>query len=273
MNSFIDGGNAGAAGAAGQTNDTQTNQIPEGMEWLKGVDQALLSEPSIKNVKDMNSLVKSYVHAQKMIGADKVVIPGKDATPEQWNEVFTKLGLPSKENYKISKTEKSLLGDRFYNKATELGHALGILPNQMQNFVTKLEEDAAAASNDQVEAAKQAFSEAQANLKKEWGDAYDAKIQNVKMVVEKFGDDSVKQFIQETGLGGNPTFVKFLEKISGSMKEAKIIEGKNDSGAPADLQTELNNILNDKNNPYWKRDHVDHAKMQQKVSELFAKLS
>ena len=257
--------------------DTTTTQtevtIPEGMEFLKGVDPTLLNEPAIKNVKDLNSLVKSYVHAQKMVGMDKITIPPKGATPEHWNEVFTKLGLPPKEEYKIAKPEKSFLGEQFYSKATELGHSLGILPNQMQAFVAKLEEDAGVNREAQIAASKRETDENIANLKKEWGEAFEAKLHNAKEVLNKFGEDSDKEFIANSGLGSNPAFIKFMEKIGASLKEAKMIEGKDDSGSPANLQEKLDSILKDKNHPYWNSSHVSHAAAAKEVSDLFARLN
>ena len=254
-----------------QQPQTQAVEIPE---FLKGVqlEAELLNEPAIKNMKDLPSLVKSYVHSQKMIGKDKVVIPGKDATPEHWNEVFTKLGLPKKEDYKLNKSEKSVLGDEFYNKATELGHSLGILPHQMQSFVSKLEEDGAAKFQASMEASKKASEEYWNNLKTEWGDAYEAKFENAKTVLKKFSDEPTNQWLKESGLSANPQFVRLMEKFSSVMKEARIIEGKDDAGSPADLQGRLNSILNDKNHPYWNRDHVNHATSAKEVQELFEKL-
>ena len=41
-------------------------------DWLDSIDEALKTEPSLSDIKDVNSLAKSYVHAQKMIGADKI---------------------------------------------------------------------------------------------------------------------------------------------------------------------------------------------------------
>lgn len=266
-------------GDAGQGSNTppETNvppaQIPEGMEFLKGVDAALLNEPAVKNVKDLNSLVKSYVHAQKMIGADKVVIPSKGAPPEQWQEVFTKLGLPSKEEYKLAKPEKSNLGDEFYNQATELGHSLGILPHQMQGFISKLEETTGAQREAHIASSQRAIEEGINNLKTEWGQAFEAKVFNAREVLNKFGTDADKEFITQSGLGSNPQFIKFLEKIGSSMKEARLIEGKDDSGSSQNLQEKLDSILKDKNHPYWNRDHVGHANATKEVSDLFARLN
>lgn len=244
-------------------------------EFLKGaqLDAEIMNEPSIRNIKDLNSLAKSYVHAQKMIGADKIIIPQKGATKEQWNEVFTKLGLPKKEEYKLSKIENSVLGEDFYNKVTDLGHSLGILPSQMQEFVQSLETDAQSKFEANKTKHEQLMNEASTNLKKEWGEAFDARLHNAKTVLEKFGDDETKQFIRESGLGNDPRIVKFLEKIGSSLKEAKMIDGPTTPQGRDDYQTQLNGILNDKNHPYWNQSHIGHAQAKTQVSELFQKLS
>ena len=36
----------------------------------------------------MEDLLKSYKHAQSLVGADKIPVPNKHATDEDWNEVF-----------------------------------------------------------------------------------------------------------------------------------------------------------------------------------------
>lgn len=243
-------------------------------EFLKSanLEPEYLNEPAIKNMKDLPSLVKSYLHAQKMVGADKVVIPGKNATPEQWNEVFNKLGLPKKEEYKLNKGDKAVLGDEFYAKAAELGHEMGILPHQMQGFISKLEVDASNKSSNQQKLAQEAQAESINNLKKEWGDAFEAKIHNAKEVLEKFGDDEIKNYIRESGLGNEPKIVKFLAKIGSSLQEARVIDGKADAGTPADLQSHLDGILKDKNHPYWNKDNIGHAAAAKEVEQLFAKL-
>jgi hypothetical protein len=223
-------------------------------------------------MKDLNSLVKSYVHAQKMVGADKIIIPQKGATQEQWNEVFTKLGLPKKEDYKINKVEKSVLGDEFYAKASELGHQLGILPQQMQGFVAKLEEEGAAKAQARQTELTNYMEKAKEDLKKEWGEAFEAKLYNASTVFQKFADDATKQYLRESGLSNDPRIVRLFEKIGSSMKEAKLIEGKDDSGSPQDIQTAINNISGDKNHPYWNKDHIGHAAAVREMERLFSKM-
>ena len=57
--------------------------------------EELRNEPSLRTFTDPGALAKSYVNAQRMIGADKIAIPSKSATPDEWREVYTKLGAPT----------------------------------------------------------------------------------------------------------------------------------------------------------------------------------
>ena len=57
----------------------------------------------------MEDLLKSYKHAQKLVGADKIPVPNKHATEEDWNEVFKRLGAPDKpEDYKYNIKDQEL---------------------------------------------------------------------------------------------------------------------------------------------------------------------
>ena len=42
------------------------------------------------NFKDVNGMAKGYMNAERMIGADKIAIPGKSATPDEWRESLHK---------------------------------------------------------------------------------------------------------------------------------------------------------------------------------------
>ena len=94
--------------------------IPEGFK----------EEKSLENFNSMEDLVKSYLHAQKLVGQDKIPVPNKHATDEDWNEVFSKLGAPdSPEGYKYNLKDQELDSQQIseFNKAA---HKLGLLPKQ-----------------------------------------------------------------------------------------------------------------------------------------------
>ena len=58
------------------------------------IPEEIRGHKSLEHISDVGALAKSYVNAQSMIGADKVAIPGKHATPEDWDEVYRRLGRP-----------------------------------------------------------------------------------------------------------------------------------------------------------------------------------
>ena len=51
-------------------------------------------EKSLENINSMDDLLKGYVHAQKLVGTNKIPVPNKHSTDEDWNEVFKRLGAP-----------------------------------------------------------------------------------------------------------------------------------------------------------------------------------
>jgi len=75
---------------------TQTEEKPldAQVDWKESLPEDLKNDPSLLTVKDVPGLAKSYIHAQKMIGADKIALPGKNASEEEWDAVYNRLGKP-----------------------------------------------------------------------------------------------------------------------------------------------------------------------------------
>ena len=91
--------------ATAEVNTVLTNQEPvtetKETNFKDLIPESFKEEKSLENFNNMEDFVKSYLHAQKLVGADKIPVPNKHATDEDWNEVFKKLGAPSNpEDYK-----------------------------------------------------------------------------------------------------------------------------------------------------------------------------
>lgn len=64
-------------------------------DWRDAITNPdIKAHPSLADFKSVDGLATSYVHQQPMIGADKIAVPGKDATPEDWEKLHTALGRP-----------------------------------------------------------------------------------------------------------------------------------------------------------------------------------
>ena len=63
-------------------------------DWRSTIPEEIRGHKSLEHIQDVGALAKSYVNAQSMIGADKLAIPGKHATDDDWSDVYAKLGRP-----------------------------------------------------------------------------------------------------------------------------------------------------------------------------------
>ena len=143
--------------ATPQTVLTETEQ-PKEVNFKDLIPENFKEEKSLENFNNMEDFVKSYLHAQKLVGADKIPVPNKHATDEDWNEVFKKLGAPNspedyKYNFKDEEVDQSTVQE--FNKAA---HRLGLLPKQAEGLIkfynemnvnnAASQEEAAAQSNE-----------------------------------------------------------------------------------------------------------------------------
>ena len=74
-------------------NNTEATLVSENQEtnFKDLIPEGFKEEKALDNFNNMEDFVKSYLHAQKLVGADKIPVPNKHATEEDWNEVFKKL--------------------------------------------------------------------------------------------------------------------------------------------------------------------------------------
>ena len=86
---------------------------PSGDDWRASLPDDIKAEASLASIKDIPSLAKSYVSAQKMIGAKRIVVPGEKSPPEEWGEFRKAIGVPdTPDGYKIEgvDADPALLG-------------------------------------------------------------------------------------------------------------------------------------------------------------------
>ena len=81
-----------------ENNVTELNNTPTINQqidnWKDTLPDDLKAEKALESIQDIPGLAKSYIHAQKMIGSDKIPVPNKYATDEDWQAVYNKLGRP-----------------------------------------------------------------------------------------------------------------------------------------------------------------------------------
>ena len=86
-------------------NNTEATLVSENQEinFKDLIPESFKEEKALDNFNNMEDFVKSYLHAQKLVGADKIPVPNKHSTEEDWHEVFKRLGAPeTPEDYKYN---------------------------------------------------------------------------------------------------------------------------------------------------------------------------
>ena len=110
--------------------------------------------------------------------------------------------------------------------------------------------------------------QAQQLLRQEWGREYDTNINKAKSLANANLAPEVLELQLSDGsrLGDNVDVIKGFAKIANMLSEDKILSTESENmDKSEDIQTEIDQIMNDKNGPYWNKSHPNHDKVVQQV--------
>lgn len=230
------------------TPDTPPPATNTQASWLDSLPDDIKKDPSLQMFKEPSALAKSWVNAQKMIGAKAVQIPGDNATDEEVAAFYNKLGRPeSADKYEIKLPDGKVLDDGFAKGLKETAHKAGLNPKQLQNLVNWYEGQTAELQKaHEAQAVQKLKNDLDAYKEKLGGDdKFKAQIDKARMAVQAVAGDEFKAFLKETGLGSRPEAIEFFAKIAGMMSEDKLRDGTGvpfNNEDPVKIQAEINNL-------------------------------
>ena len=259
----------------------ETGQAPS-EDWKASLPEDIRDNQLIHNANSIESLAKTAIHAQSMIGADKIAVPGRWANDDDWNNVYTKLGKPEDaQGYKLEVKEGTQVDKDIESWYRGLAHKAGLNDRQantiFQEYMAKEAELKAANAPPSPEDVEIIKGEAEIALKKEWGKAFDTKMNEAKGVLTEFAPKDFDQLLTKDGvpLGNDPVFIKTLANIgnyiNSKLGEDKMIGNKQQPQyTPADAEKEIAALRGDPRDggPYWDKKHPDHIRTVQQVQEL-----
>ena len=219
----------------------------------------------------MEDLLKGYVHAQKLVGSNKIPVPNKHATEEDWNEVFKRLGAPdSPEGYKYNLKDQEMDTGQL-QQFNQTAHKLGLLPKQAEGlikFYNELNGNIAANQEDQ---AAQAQLNTEVELKKEYGPQYSKRLdQAKKLAVSTLGQDFLENTFLKDGsrLGDNLSVIRAFSNLADKLSEDEIIKGDGTGYMTAkEIEKEIDELTQE-GSPYWNKTHPNHQKNIDEVLKL-----
>lgn len=270
-----------SSGGGGDTSTTSTppatTEVPATTaetftppEWAKGlnVDQEILKAPMFSSVKDMNDVVKGYYHAQKMVGADKIVVPGKNSSSDEWRNFYIKGGLPEKfEDYK-AELPKSFDNQEFNAEFLKTAYENNIRPDQLQKISELFEKSNEKLVAQYEEEQQAAITNVANSLKQEWGQGYEKQIATANRVIKHFGGDELHKQVLESPLANNGEFLRLMAKIGAKMTgEDTFQHGATETFGMTkeEARSKMNAMYGDVNSPYMNESHAQHKEFVEKM--------
>ena len=229
-------------------------------------------DKALANFEDMNQFVKSYLHAQKMVGLDKIPVPNKYATDEDWKEVYKRLGAPEKpDQYKYKFDKGQEVDENTLKSFNEVAQRNGLLPKQAENlvkFYNELNQQALSKEASQIDATRL---ESEAVLKRDFGSEYNKRLDQAKrLAVNTLGSEFLNNTILKNGskLGDNVALIKAFSSLADKLSEDEIVKGEGaDYMSAKELQRQLGE-LQQKGSPYWDKMHPNHKRNVDEVFKL-----
>jgi len=252
-------------------------------EWARSleVDADILQDPSLKAIGDVNSLAKSYVHAQRKIGQKGVMLPTENSTKEEWDTFHQKTGVPLEQQDYMSKVEfpsqeeGTSFNDSFNESFVQKAHELRIRPDQASQMYKFFNEQAQSTSTNfaaDMEAQRQAGLD---ELRDTLGeDAYGVQLTKAGQLIKEELGSEFNEYLQETGLGKDPKLVGAFMKLASKYYKEEAIPRADGKGALSkdQMSQEINTAMGNFDDPYHRTDHPDHKRRVDEIQRMFAKL-
>ena len=259
---------------AEQPTETTATETPA-VDFKSLIPEEYREEKSLQNFNKMDDFVKSYLHSQKMVGLDKIPVPNKHATDEDWKEVYKRLGSPeTADQYKFSLPEDHKVPEETLKSFSEEAVKLGLLPNQADGIMKYYNDVVNQGVNDQNIKAEEARKLSEQELRQEFGPTYDNKITGAKnLATATLGKDFLNNTMLADGskLGDNIQVVKAFANLSEKLSEDVIVKGDTQDYMTTNDITKQIATLQQQGSAYWDKKHPAHAVAVEEVAALIRK--
>jgi len=257
---------------------SEVAQGGSGNEFLNMIPEELREHPSISPIKDVENLARSYVNAQRLIGADKIAMP-VNPTDEDLDRIYDRLGRPEDPKGYNIEVDGNVITEEVATDYADIAHKLRLSPDQAKGILDYYKssiEQSGAQSLELAEAAKEQTVE---SLRSEWGRAFDQKVEAAARVAQEFADPEMFNITLSDGskLGDNAEFIKAFAKIADfrqSVTSEDTVSENSRSMAmtPAHAKNEIESIMGDKTHPYWDKKNPAHSSAVEHMQGLMGML-
>jgi hypothetical protein len=250
-----------------------------GNEFLNMIPEELRDHPSISPIKDVENLARSYVNAQRLIGADKIAVP-VNPTDEDLDRIYDRLGRPEAPSDYGFDVDGNVITEELATDYADVAHKLRLTPDQAKGILDYYKSSVEQSGEQSLELAEAAKEQTVESLRSEWGRAFDQKVEAAARVAQEFADPEMFNITLADGskLGDNAEFIKAFAKIADfrqSVTSEDTVAEMSQSNVmtPATAQAEIDAIMNDKSHAYWDRKNpIARNKAVERMQHLMEQL-
>lgn len=216
------GGGAAAGGAGGGAGGAPAGGAPQAY-WDSFQDEGVRTSPSIQRYKTAEDLAKGYVNLEARFGVAperRLDLPADMNDAAAMRAVWSKLGLPEKpDGYGLRLDDKATDADKAsFGEFVDAMHKAGA----PTSFVKAAHDWFTGASQKINAAAEQRAAErrtaGEAALKQEWGSAYDARVREIDVALQKY-DPKGESGLTKENLAQFPGVARFVMGMLNRMAE------------------------------------------------------
>lgn len=215
--------------------------------WRDSLPDDIKNEVCLGTVSDVPSMAKQFVHAQRMIGKDKIAAPNENSSEAEWDAFYVAAGRPDTPgDYNIIKPDdfpEELFSAELATQAQGIFHKLGISKKQAEGLVAFNNAAALAALQSKQIADEQAIKEVENGLNVEWGNAKEQKMHFGNLAVKE-GTEGNEEFKERLAakFGNDPDYIRLMANLGSKFVEHGAVKVPM-VPTPSDVDNEIGDIM------------------------------
>jgi hypothetical protein len=242
-------------------------------DWSAGFDADTQALVTAKGWRGPEDALKSYANLERLMGGEKIALPGADAPREAWDAVYSRLGRPGKpEDYAFDRPEGSAsYSDELAAGFRQAAHAAGLSTQQasaLHDFYMVQANERMAA---EAEAADAVSEELSADLRRRWGPHYDDKLALARRAARAFAPGDALDALEDSIEA--PALMALFARVGEAMGEDRLAGGGGDFGPRfEDARAEIARIegqMTDLKSPLMDRAHPEHETVIRRRDALY----
>nr|WP_298688994.1 hypothetical protein [uncultured Dongia sp.] len=252
--------------------ERETETAPD---WRADLDDGLGALVQQKGWRSARDVLASYQNLEKLVGGDRVAVPGRDAGAEVWGPVWDKLGRPKNAaGYAFAPPEGISYDQAHADWFRETAFKLGLSQDQARElhdaFLEHFPATEEAPSDEMPD-------EPEVDLRQLWGRQYDRNMAAARRAYGAFVGDE-KPFNEIADGIGEGALMDLLAKVGRAIGEDSITARADAKGnGPRSAGEALSEIARlqqaakaDAKHPYVNKTHPEHKATVKRMEDLFA---